>query len=233
MAVAQPRGDRSSITYEVRKTHIFYAILYSKMIGLPRQARDKHSERKLTKEMCFSQAATVPPTIKHVSPSSQLHSQVSVGDVILRVAYRTTIRPDGERAGGGAGGAGGAGGGVSSSSPRRSGDTLVRSRTSGDPFDCSGMDGMQLATELQRRSDASTNAGGDSSSSSSSSTGDDEAEEQVLVILPAAIHQKHAAAAADTVGNAPGASGSVPAMRCAVCLGHGTVDQYLLRGILV
>ena len=125
---------------------------------------------------------------------------------------------------------------MSSSSPRRSGDTLVRSRTSGDPFDCSGMDGMQLATELQRRSDAS-NAGGDSSSSSSS-TGDDEAEEQVLVILPAAIHQKHAAAAAaaaaaDTVGNAPGASGSVPAMRCAVCLGHGTVDQYLLRGILV
>jgi hypothetical protein len=198
------------------------------MIGLPRQARDKHSERKLTKEMRFSQAATVPPTIKHVSPSSQLHSQVSAGDVILRVAYRTTIRPDGERGAGGVGG-----GGVSSSSPRRSGDTLVRSRTSGDPFDCSGMDGMQLATELQRRSDASTNAGGDSSSSSSSSTGDDEAEEQVLVILPAAIHQKHAAAAADTVGNAPGASGSVPAMRCAVCLGHGTVDQYLLRGILV
>ena len=125
-------------------------------------------------------SSTVPPTIESIDARSPLRFQLSPGDVVLRVAYR--IRED--------------------DGDESSSDTLVRSRTAGEPFDCTAMDGRQLNAALRART-----------SSASLCEEAAEADEQVLVILPASVHGM--------------GSRQMPAVSCLVCAGHGTVDQYV------
>lgn len=82
-------------------------------------------------------SSTVPPTIESIDEGSSLCSQLSPGDVVLRVAYR--IREDG--------------------ADESSADRLVRSRTAGDPFDCATMDGRQLDAALRARTSSASLGG--------------------------------------------------------------------------